>query len=145
MEEPKGRERRQKVRIPFVYGIEFDDVEDTAVLSGSSAVERDTRISLKDISSDGLQVASPKFIAEGVEVRILLKFPRWRGVPKDIIVEETGCVVHAKVQWVAKNQSDKSFRIGLMFTKVSIEAREIINRYLEENIIIEDEEEDLLK
>ena len=144
MEEPSGKERRRKVRIPFIYGIEFDDVEEAALLSDNPSVEKDIRIALKDVSADGLQVSSPKFFAQGTEVKIMLKFPRWRGVPKDLIVEETSCMVQAKVCWVVKNQADKTFRLGLMFTKLSTEAREIINRYLEENIIIEDEEEALL-
>jgi hypothetical protein len=33
--------------------------------------------------------------------------------------------------------------MGLQFTKLSLEARELINRYLEENIIVEDEEDTL--
>jgi c-di-GMP-binding flagellar brake protein YcgR len=144
MEDPKGKERRRKIRIPFVYGIEFDDVEEAALVPDTPAVESNIKIALKDISADGLQVSSPKFFAEGSDVKVLLKFPRWRGVPKNIILEETNCVVQAKVCWVAKNQAEESYRLGLLFAKLEPGAREIIDRYLEDNIVSEDDEEETL-
>ena len=132
-------EKRKKVRIPFIYGIEFDDAGEVALLTDKPATDGESKISIKDISADGMQISSQSFIPEGSEVKLLVRFPRWRGVPKDIVIEDTNCVINARVQWTCKNANEKAYRAGLMFTKLRPESRDIINRYLDDNIIIEEE------
>jgi len=132
-------EKRKKVRIPFIYGIEFDDAGEVTLLSNQHIKEGETKITIKDISADGMQITSQQLIPEGAEIKLLIRFPRWRGVPKDIVIEDTNCVIHARVQWTCKNSGEKGFRAGLMFTRLRSESREIINRYLDDNIIIEEE------
>ncbi|MFH0921590.1 MAG: PilZ domain-containing protein [Fibrobacterota bacterium] len=137
--EDNNAEKRKKVRIPFIYGIEFDDAGEVTLLTDKHIKEGETKITIKDISADGMQIASLQFIPEGAEIKLLVRFPRWRGVPKDIVIEDTNCVIHARVQWTCKNSSEKAYRAGLLFTKLRDESREIINRYLDDNIIIEEE------
>jgi len=140
MEKNDGREKRRKVRIPFIYGIEFDDAEEAVMFQDDTQADISTKIVLKDISSDGLQISCPRFFAQGTPVKLTLKFPRWRGVPKDVKVEDSQCMVYAKVRWVAKNQAEKSFRLGLLFTKLEPRSREMIDRYLDDNIVVEEED-----
>ncbi|MBL8025801.1 MAG: PilZ domain-containing protein [Fibrobacteres bacterium] len=132
------KEKRKKVRIPFIYGIEFDDADDAVVITDGSSSPL-TKIILKDISQDGIQVASPKPMEQGREVRITLKFPRWRGAPKKSTAAEGICNVQAVVRWIAKHPAEKYYRIGLGFTKLSPSDRQIVDRYLDENIVADEE------
>lgn len=141
MGEQENREKRRKVRIPFIYGIEFDDAEDGVILSADPKTPAPaTNVVLKDISADGIQIACPRLVTEGSQVRLLIRFPRRRDQPRDELMDETECMVMAKVRWVAKNQAEKGFRVGLLFVSPDTRAREMIDRYLDENIVVEDDE-----
>ncbi|OGJ84651.1 MAG: hypothetical protein A2268_11550 [Candidatus Raymondbacteria bacterium RifOxyA12_full_50_37] len=138
MEDKKIEEKRTSIRIPFVYDIEFDDADQTTLALGGFFTEKNTPIKINDISADGLQVAVPDFLAKGTKVKLSLKFPRWRGVSKEIVEENTECVVTAKIQWITKDRTG-GFRAGLMFINLTSEARHMIYKYLEDHISITDE------
>ncbi len=136
-----SKEKRKKVRIPFIYGIEYDDADDAVVIGDGTGQNANTKIILKDISQDGIQIASAKPLEQGREIKIFLRFPRWRGVPRNVMVGEKSCRVSAVVRWVAKKPSEKYYRMGLGFVNLSQNDRQLVDQYLEENIVAD---EDLL-
>jgi hypothetical protein len=138
MAESDYKEKRTKIRIPFVYDIEFDDAAETVLSLGGIFSGKVTKIKINDISADGIQIMLPEFIPQGARAKLSLQFPRWRGMPKNMVEESTSCTVFARIQWIREDQSGQ-FRAGLMFLKLSDEARTMIDRYLEENISITDE------
>jgi len=133
------KEKRKKVRIPFIYGIEYDDADDAVIISDGTNSSDSTRIILKDISQDGVQIASPRPMEQGREISVMLKFPRWRGIPRKNSNANTTCKVQAVVRWVSKHPAEKFYRIGLGFTNLTTVDRQTIDRYLDENILADEE------
>lgn len=132
-------EKRRAVRIPFIYGIEFEQTKDSTLSAKDFFKDKDTNVIIKDISAEGIQVVTPKFIPDGTEVKLTLRFPRMRSVPKEY-VENEDCTVQAIIKWIDKNREGKGFRAGLFFTDYVDNAQEIINKYLDDNIVIEEDE-----
>jgi c-di-GMP-binding flagellar brake protein YcgR len=133
------KENRQKVRIPFIYGIEFDDADEAIIVSDGTNTSGSTRIILKDISQDGVQIASPRPMEQGREVRVMIRFPKKRGTPRTSTNSDTVCQVQAIVRWISKHPAEKFYRVGLGFTKLSPADRQTIDRYLDENIVADEE------
>jgi len=137
--EERDVEKRTKVRIPFIYGIEFEQAEDSMLSSKDFFRDQDTNIIIKDISVDGIQIISHKFIPKGTEVKLILRFPRLRSIPKGF-VEDIDCAIYALVKWIDKDKTGKGFCAGLYFTKFIENAKEVISKYLDDNISIEEDE-----
>jgi hypothetical protein len=137
-DDSKFRDRRTKVRIPFIYGIEFEQAEDSTLSAEEFFKDQDTNVIIRDISESGIQILSPKYIPEGIEVRLVLRFPRHRKAPVEY-VDNVDCIVHAQVKWVKKVSTEKGFRAGLLFTKFEGNAEEIVRKYLKYNITSEED------
>jgi hypothetical protein len=134
-----GVEKRAKLRIPFIYGIEFEQAADSTLSSKDFLKDEETAVVIKDISQDGIQIVTPRFIPESTSVKLILRFPKPRLIQREG-PEDYDCVVSAQIRWIDKNKSGKGFRAGLLFTRFEGNARTIINRYLDSHIIVEEEE-----
>jgi hypothetical protein len=140
MEQEKGfTEKRRAVRIPFIYGIEFEQCKDSSLSAKDFFKDQYTNVLIKDISKDGLQIITPKFIPEGTEVKLTLRFPRLRTVPKEFI-DDVDCTVFAEVKWIDKNTEGKGFKAGVHFSRFIENAKEVVNKYLDDNIVPEEDE-----
>ena len=138
-QQKRGPEKRSKLRIPFIFGIEFDQAPDSTLSSRDFFKDEEAVMVIKDISQDGIQIVTPKFIPEKTVVKLSLRFPRPRLFQREA-VEGLDCTVMAQVRWIDKNKTGKGFRAGLLFTRFDGNARFVINRYLDDNIVIEEEE-----
>jgi hypothetical protein len=138
-QEKKGSEKRTKVRIPFIYGIEFEQAPDSTLSSRDFFKDEQTNVIIKDVSQDGIQIVTPKFIPEGTMVKLILRFPRPRTISRNT-ADTLDCAVQAQVRWIDKNKTGKGFRAGVNFVRYEGNAQEVINKYLDDNIVIEEEE-----
>ncbi|OGS35987.1 MAG: hypothetical protein A2293_06180 [Elusimicrobia bacterium RIFOXYB2_FULL_49_7] len=135
----KGSEKRTKLRIPFIYGIEFEQAADSTLKAENFRSNDEITILIKDLSLEGIQVVTPHFLPEGTPVKLTLRFPKPRFLSRSK-ENEFDCNVTAKVRWIDKNKTGKGFRAGLLFTHYEGNARTLINKYLDDNIVIEEEE-----
>ena len=136
--DPQFRERRNKVRIPFIYGIEFEQAKDSTLSAKDFFKDQDTNIIIRDISAIGIQILTSKYIPEGIAVRLVLRFPTQRKLHIEY-VDDIDCIVHAQVKWVKKISTERGFRAGLLITKFEGNAKEIIRNYLDYNILPEED------
>lgn len=123
-----SKEKRSKVRIPLIYGIEFDDPKIKAEYGNNIFT---SKIKINDISADGIQLTLPNFLPSGTSVKLSIELPRPRTKTKSSNDE---CIVKAIVRWVKKSTKKKGFLTGLMFSEFENDSKSIINTYLENNI-----------
>ena len=140
MPEKKPDERRVKVRVPFIYGIEFEDAGESTLSADPAAPAKASPIKINDISSDGMQIVLQQFVPKEAKVKLSIKFPRPRHalhVPGED--DSIDCKVEAKIQWIRQNGGGKGYSAGIHFTRYEGKAAETINRYIEEKIDLKDE------
>ena len=140
MGEKKPDERRVKVRVPFIYGIEFEDAGESTLNADPAGQGKEKPIKINDISTDGMQVTLQQFIPKDARVKLSIKFPRPRNaLARPRASGSVDCKVEARVQWIRQSANGKGYGAGLHFTKYEGNAAEVINHYIEEKIILKEE------